>query len=152
MNINPISYDSIWVIIRLELIILNFLNEKNLLKIIIKIGIPITNIIIIKFIKNLLFSIFIGIKLIIIMNKTKIIIGEIFHIILLIFLITIIFFENNFNTSENGWKIPKIPTLFGPRRIWKIPKILRSIIVKKATDKNIKINIIIKFNKINSEY
>lgn len=46
--------------------------------------------------------------------------------------------ENNFKASPKGWKEPNKKTLFGPKRKWPYPKILRSNKVKKATDNKTK--------------
>ena len=148
MNINPISYDNICEIIRFELIILYFLKEKNLEQnnriednLIRKINIK-------KLIKKLLFSIFIGKIFIINKNNKKINKGEKKNFISLIFTKKFKFLEKSLIASENGWKIPKIPTFTGPIRKWKIPKNFRSIIVKKAIEIKIINKIIIKFIKI----
>jgi len=45
------------------------------------------------------------------------------------------FFINNLIASLNGCINPHRPTLIGPWRKWKRPKIFRSIMVKKAVDK-----------------
>lgn len=82
------------------------------------------------------------------MNNKNINKGEKKYLISLILVKKFKFFENNFIASENGWNNPQIPTFTGPKRKWKIPKIFRSIIVKKATEINIIIKITIKFNKI----
>lgn len=128
---------------RLDLIILNFLKEKNLEE---KIKIKdtlINKINIKKFSLIKLFSIFIGKKFIINKNNKNKINGEIMKFFSLILTRTFKFFENNFNASENGWNSPIIPILLGPIRKWKIPKIFRSIIVKNAIEINI-IKVIIK--------
>lgn len=49
--------------------------------------------------------------------------------------------------SLKGCKVPNIPTLFGPFRIWIYLNIFRSKIVKKATLIRILIEIIMKFNE-----
>lgn len=90
----------------------------------------------------------IGIKFKINIKRKKINKGEKFQINSLIFDKNLIFLVNNFRASEIGWNIPIILNLFGPNRKCRHPKIFRSRIVKNAIDTNIKIIIIIKFNKI----
>ena len=95
-----------------------------------------------------MFSDLIGRRLKIKINNKNRKIEEKFQYIWLILVSKLNLLENNFKTSAKGWNKPKIPTFLGPIRIWKIPKIFRSIIVKKAKDKNKKIKINIKFNII----
>lgn len=148
INIKPISYDSIWEIVRFELIILNFLKEKNLE---VKIKIDdnlIRKINIIKLNSILLFSILIGKIFIKIINNKNNNRGDKKNFISLILAKKFKFLENNLIASEKGWRIPQFPTFLGPRRKWNLPKIFRSIIVKKATEIKIINRIKIKFNKI----
>lgn len=55
--------------------------------------------------------------------------GVIYEIIKFVFSEVSKFLLNNFKASLNGCKIPIIPTLLGPLRIWIYPRIFRSKIV-----------------------
>lgn len=83
-----------------------------------------------------------------IMNNKNINKGEKKNLVSLILDKKFKFLENNLIASENGWRIPQVPTFLGPKRKWKLPKIFRSIIVKKATEIKIISKIKIKFNEI----
>ena len=48
-------------------------------------------------------------------------------------------FVNSLIASANGWRIPIIPTLLGPFRIWMYANTFRSSSVKKATPTNTQI-------------
>lgn len=55
--------------------------------------------------------------------------GVIYDIIKFIISVGSKFLLNNLSASLMGWRIPNIPTLLGPFRIWIYPKIFRSRIV-----------------------
>lgn len=55
--------------------------------------------------------------------------GVIYDIMKFIISVGSKFLLNSFKASLIGWRIPNIPTLLGPFRIWMYPKIFRSRMV-----------------------